>query len=71
MHKKEERPCLKFDGNAIKQAAFFYWYRTEKGFHIAETPDLTRYELRSNPFVVPKGEQCGQQDSDLFVGKGI
>ena len=43
LHKKEKVPRMRIDENATKAGAHFYCRGIEKGFRIAESPDLARY----------------------------
>lgn len=43
MHKKEKVPRMRIDENATKAGTHFYCRGIEKGFRIAESPDLARY----------------------------
>lgn len=43
LHKKEKVPRMRIDENATKAGTHFYCRGIEKGFRIAESPDLARY----------------------------
>ena len=67
---KEKGPRMRIDENATKAGTHFYCRGIEKGFRIAESQIWPGIEAAKS-VVLPSGSSAANQDSDLFVGKGI